>query len=256
MFNRGLLALLRTLSKKIKREKMSKKHSSQLIEIQAYAPDVRNFVFEFAPGSRFDFEAGQFVMVEVPDQTGKIRKKPYSIASPPYLKDKIELCIKKVEGGLVSGWFFSLKEGDKVDFIGPKGVFQLKQPLPEHLIFVATGTGIAPLRAQFRELLHQGHTGKISCIFGNRYEDEIPLHQELQDLAAKHPNFEYLPILSRPKNWTGPKGYVQDLIQEHFADPSAKAVYICGLVPMVNDLKACLEKLGYPKEAIIFEKWT
>ncbi|MCB1215717.1 MAG: FAD-dependent oxidoreductase [Deltaproteobacteria bacterium] len=235
---------------------MTQKHPSTLKKIQNYGPDVRNFSFEFEAGKRFDFEPGQFVMVEVADKEGKVKKKPYSIASPPYLKDTIELCIKKVEGGLVSNWFFTLQEGALVEFLGPKGAFQLKRPLAEHLIFVATGTGIAPLRSQFLQLLHEGHSGKISLVFGNRYEDQIPFHQDLLDLAKQYPNFEYLPILSRPKNWSGPQGYVQDLIKTHFADPSGKTVYICGLVPMVNDLKACLESLGYKKEAILFEKWT
>jgi ferredoxin-NADP reductase len=232
-----------------------KAYPAVLTKIEEMTDSVRNFHFEFREVPRFDFIPGQFVMITV-EKEGKPVKKPYSIASPPHFKDRIELCIKRVEGGFVSNWFFQLKIGDRVEFTGPKGVFKIHEPLPEHLMFVATGTGIAPLRAQFHHLLEKGHRGKITLVFCNRYETEILFEQELKDLAAKYPNFNYVPVISRPKAWTGEKGYVQDVIRRRFSDPKGIQVYICGLVPMVNDLKACLMEIGYPKEAIHFEKWT
>ncbi len=231
------------------------RYPALLTRIEILTETVRNFHFEFREKPRFDFVPGQFVMVEVPKE-GKFVKKPYSIASAPYLPNQLELCIKKVEGGFVSSWFFELKTGDTLEFIGPKGSFRLKEPLPEHLIFVATGTGIAPLRAQFEQLLHEGYDKKISLIFGNRYEDEILFEQEFRQLANKHPNFEFLPVISRPKQWRGEQGYVQDMLKKYYPNPQGRAVYICGLVPMVNDLRDCLEKLNYPKESVHFEKWT
>lgn len=227
----------------------------KLTQIDEYSTTVRNFHFEFEK-PRFDFIPGQFIMVEVPKEGEKPVRKPYSIASPPYFPNKIELCVKWVEGGFVSTWFFNLKMGDQIQVQGPLGVFKLHEPLPPRLVFVATGTGIAPLRSQFMQLLHDGYDRDISFVFGNRYEDEIPFHSELLDLARRHPNFHYFPTISRPKKWDGEKGYVQDLIKKHFADPKDIHVYICGLVPMVNDLRACLTDLGYPKESIHFEKWT
>jgi len=228
----------------------------KLTQIDEYSDTVRNFHFDFIKKPRFDFIPGQFIMVEVPKEGEKPVRKPYSIASPPYFKDKIELCIKLVEGGHVSHWFFGLKEEDEIEVQGPLGVFKLKDPLPEHLLFVATGTGIAPLRSQFLQLLHEGYDKKISFIFGNRYEWEMPFHDELLALAEKYPNFEYIPTLSRAEDWTGEKGYVQEIIKKNFSQAQGRAVYICGLVPMVNDLKDCLEGLGYGKEVIHFEKWT
>ena len=232
------------------------KYPVRLSKIDEYSDTVRNFHFEFEKKPRFDFIPGQFIMVEVPKEGDKPVRKPYSIASPPHFKDKIELCIKLVEGGFVSTWFFSLKVDDEIEVEGPLGAFKLKEPLPEHLLFVATGTGIAPLRSQFETLLEQGYTNPITFVFGNRYENEIPFHQELLALAKKYSNFHYRPVISRPKTWSGEKGYVQDLIKKEFADSKGVEVYICGLVPMVNDLKATLEGLGYTKEAIHFEKWT
>lgn len=227
----------------------------KLTKIDEYSSTVRNFHFQFLK-PRFDFIPGQFIMVEVPKEGAKPVRKPYSIASPPFFPEKIELCIKLVEGGFVSNWFFGLKLGDEISVQGPLGVFRLVEPLPEHLIFVATGTGIAPLRAQFLQLLHDGYDKPITFVFGNRYENEIPFHQELLDLAKKHSNFHYIPVISRPQSWQGEMGYVQEILRKKFPDPKGIHVYICGLVPMVNDLKTCLTELGYPKESIRFEKWT
>lgn len=232
------------------------KYPVTLSKIEEMTPTVRNFHFEFNQIPRFDFVAGQFIMVERENAEGKLIKKSYSIASPPYFKNKIELCIKKVEGGFMSGWFFTLKEGDQTEFMGPVGVFRLKEPLPEHLVFVATGTGIAPLRAQIMQLLHEGYSKKMSLVLGIRYENEILFQKEMETLASQHPNFEFIPIVSRPQSWTGATGYVQHYLKKHFSDPTGKAVYICGLIPMVNDTQQTLLDLGYTKEIIHFEKWT
>jgi NAD(P)H-flavin reductase len=229
----------------------------KLTKIDEYSDTVRNFHFSFEKKPRFDFRPGQFVMVEVPKEgDDKPVKKPYSIASPPYFENKIELCIKLVEGGFVSTWFFSLKEGDDIEVQGPLGVFRLKEPLPEHLIFIGTGTGLAPLRSMYLQLLHEGYAKPISFVFGNRYADQIPFHQESLDLAKKYSNFDYIPVVSRSPEWTGEKGHVQEVFKKHFPDPAGKSTYICGLVPMVNETKSLLEELNYPKEAINFEKWT
>ncbi len=226
-----------------------------LIQIDEMSPTVRNFHFEFKKKARFDFKAGQFVTIELV-KNGKNTRKSYSIASPPYLQNKIELCIKLVDGGFTSNWFFNLKVGDEITIQGPLGAFALNDPLPAHLIFAATGTGIAPLRAQARQILHNGDKRKISMILGVRHEEEILFEEEMRSLEKQYPNFEFIPVISRPKSWKGETGYVQDVIRRRFSDPKDKEVYICGLVPMVNDLKATLSELGYSNESIHFEKWT
>jgi len=230
-------------------------YNAELVKIDEMTPSVRNFHFEFREKPRFDYRPGQFVMAYVPRE-GKTVRKPYSICSPPHWPAKIELCIKKVEGGYVSSFFLDLKEGYVMPMEGPLGVFRIKEPLPPHLMFVATGTGVAPLRAMLYDLFLTGHAGKITLVLGIRYENEILFDEEFKALARQHPNFEYIPTISRPKNWTGAKGYVQDQIRSRFPDPSGIQIYACGLVPMINSLLESLTQIGYPREAIHFEKWT
>jgi phenol/toluene 2-monooxygenase (NADH) P5/A5 len=230
-------------------------YHARLSKIDEMTPTVRNFHFEFPEKPRFDYKPGQFVMVEVP-RDGKTVRKPYSIASPPHWPNKVELCIKQVEGGYVSTYFFNLQVGYVMPMEGPLGVFALKEPLPEHLLFVATGTGVAPLRAQIHTLLHLGYQKKITLLLGVRHEYEILFDEEFKALAKAHTNFEYIPTISRPQQWSGAKGYVQEQIKTRFPNPQGIQIYACGLVPMINALKDELTTLGYPKDALHFERWT
>ena len=86
-------------------------YDAKISEIKELSTTVKHFVLDYAPEADTNFKAGQFMMVHL-KKDGKPHKKPYSIASTPSLDHKIELCIKLVEGGYVSTWFFRLKEGD------------------------------------------------------------------------------------------------------------------------------------------------
>ncbi len=235
--------------------KQKEMYNGHLTKVDELSSTVRNFHFEFPERPRFDYKSGQFVMVEIPRDDKMIRK-PYSIASPPHWEGKIELCIKKVEGGYVSTYFFNLEPGYVMPMEAPLGVFLMKQPLAEHILFVATGTGVAPLRAQIYSLYKQGFQGKVTLLLGVRYENEILFEPEFRKLVEEHSNFEFIPTISRPTSWKGPTGYVQDQIRAHFPDPKGIQIYACGLVPMINSLKQTLLELGYPKDTLHFERWT
>src|SRR4029077_14095294 len=139
---------------------------------------------EYTPGADTRFIAGQFLMVHL-EKDGKPHKKPYSIASSPILaqqNNQIELCIKIVEGGYVSTWFFGLKEGDVIHTSLPYGVFVLREPWQDNLVFVGTGTGVAPLRGMIQNLFEKKCTKDIWLVFGNRYETDVLYNDEFQAL--------------------------------------------------------------------------
>lgn len=228
--------------------------------IVTHTPTVKSFFLHFPPGQTMPFVAGQFVMSIVP-RDGKPVKKPYSIASSPYeLADGyIELGIKKVEGGFMSTHFHNLKEGDILKMDGPYGKFVMKHAdSADEVIFVATGTGITPLRSMFRQMLKiDGHKKPISMILGVRYENELLYDKEMYELERQYPNFKFIPTVSRPTDaWKGERKYVQDLLVSRFPDPTNKAIYACGLVDMIQGLKkTCLEN-GWTKEQLHYEIWT
>ena len=224
--------------------------------IEMGVQDTRHFKLVFPPGTEFDFEPGQFANAMAPsEEGGKIIKRPYSIASAPFLKGYIDLVWKRVEGGFMTNYFMKLKEGDNLQIQAPLGRFVLKKPLPRRIAFVATGTGIAPFRAMIFQLFKEGTDRDIWLIFGNRYETDILYDEEWKELVKKHSNFHYVPTVSRPKTWTGEKEYVQNLLPKYLKTPADTHVYICGLTNMINEVQKTALEMGFTKDQIFFEKY-
>ena len=229
-------------------------------QIRALTDTVKHFRFTFAPGGAFGFKAGQFLMLHVPKpgEASPVRR-AYSIASPPHDTGAVELVVKRVDGGLASNYLFSLAEGTACAVDGPYGAFVLPTPLPQELIFICTGTGIAPFRAQIHTLFRQGTDATLTLIFGVRYEDEILYADEWRALAAAHPNFRFVPTISRPRNtpapWTGEVGYVQTKVAAHAPAGPEKAVFICGLWDMISAVETTCRELGYTKQQLHYERY-
>ncbi len=230
---------------------------TKLEKIFEFTSTVRTFRLRLPEGKWIPFKAGQFCMVHVPKAgEEKPLKKAYSICSSPFEAGYLDLCIKLVEGGYATNWFWTLKEGDPVTITIPYGGFVLKEPVENDLVFVATGTGLAPLRSMIRVLLRDGFQKNILLIFGVRYENEVLYEKELRDLEKRHPNFKFIPTISRPKQWKGETGYVQEKLKKYAPDPTGKQVYICGLVPMIEAVQKAAEEIGFDKKQIHFEKYV
>lgn len=229
---------------------------TKLEKIFELTPTVRTFRLRFPEGKWIPFKAGQFCMVHVPKEGEKPLKKAYSICSSPFETGYLDLCIKLVEGGFATNWFWTLKEGDELTVTLPYGGFVLKEPVEHELVFVATGTGLAPLRSMLRVLLRDGFQKPITLIFGVRYENEVLYADEFRELEKKHPNFKFIPTISRPKEWKGEAGYVQDKLRKYVTDPAGKQIYVCGLVPMIEAVQKAAEEIGFDKKQVHFEKYV
>lgn len=224
-------------------------------EIETLTPTVKVFRLAFDSEIKFSFVAGQYVMVDVPKGDSLVLK-PYSIASPPYQKGTIDLCIKYVEGGYVSTYFHTrVRVGDVLTIHEALGFF-VDRGGPHERVYVGTGTGIAPIRSMILDLYHSGFEGPMSVYFGVRYEDELLYEADWRKLEAEHPAFRFIPVVSRPKTWTGRTGWVQEALRDTLRDPASKEVYVCGLVPMVKAVKPLLMELGVPRQQIHTEKYV
>jgi ferredoxin-NADP reductase len=223
--------------------------------IEPLTSSVKVFRLALDPGIDFGFKAGQFVMVDVPKGETVVRK-AYSIASPPSQAGTIDLCIKHVEGGYVSTYFHErLRVGDALTISDARGSFVDRGGDYERL-YVAAGTGVAPIRSMILSLYDRGFDGPMSLYFGVRHEDEILYESDWRRLEAANARFRFIPTVSRPRAWTGRVGWVQNALRETLADPATKIAYVCGLVPMVKDVKSLLLELGVPREQIHTEKYT
>ena len=220
--------------------------------------DTRHFKLAFDPGAVFDFDAGQFVNVIIPENAEhKALKRAYSIASPPIWKGYLDLCIKKVPGGVGTEYLWTFKEGAKWTVQGPLGRFTAPKPLPKKLVYVSTGTGIAPFRSIIHTLLKEGAQVEIVNIFGNRFVEDILYKEEFEELEKKYPNFKNVFTVSRPKpgQWSGETEYVQNMLKKYVTSPADTMIYICGLTNMINEVNKTALEMGFDKHQVHFEKY-
>ncbi|HAM39919.1 MAG TPA: hypothetical protein DDX89_01310 [Candidatus Omnitrophica bacterium] len=223
------------------------------IDILSY--NVRCFRLRLAEPTHLPFEAGQFVIVHVP-KNGAVVKRAYSIASPPHEEGVVEICLQHVDGGAASTFFWQLKTGSPVTLSGPHGRFVLKQPLTYEPIFMATGTGVAPLRSMIHHLFHLHATQPVRLFFGCRYEHGTLFEAEFRTLASLRHNFQYVPIVSRPKEWQGEVGHVQDAFRKYITDFTNKEIYICGWLEVVKAVAHDLRAYGVQPGQIHYEEWS
>ena len=226
-----------------------------LERIVDFGNDTRHFDLALESGKAIDFLAGQFVAVLCP-KDGKVIRRAYSITSPPEERQRISLIIKLVQVGVVTNWFWSLKCGDRFRVHGPFGKFILPERMDFDIVFVATGTGIAPFRSMIQRVLRGGFRRKMWLLFGVRYESMIPYQEEWLELARQYSNFIYIPTVSRPSSeWKGETGYVQTKIEKFFSNPEGKRVYICGLNEMIQAAQEMCIRQGFRKDRISYERY-
>ena len=202
---------------------------------------------------------GQFVSIQQPKADGKVHTRAYSIANAPRSVPSFDLCLNRVEEGFLSNWLCDLEEGAVVQFHGPHGMFTLRQPHQDSVL-IATGTGIAPIRGMVQWLFEQPerHGGReFWLLYGTRHETGLYYRDEFLAIEQAHPNFHYLPTLSRgADSWTGLRGYVQDHVREIVGDRRDMHAYICGLHQMVDaNRKLLKEELGWDRKQIVFERY-
>lgn len=206
--------------------------------------DVINVKLRLPPNSNFNYIEGQYVNIS----KGTI-KRSYSIANACKIGGNLEFIIKKYEFGLMSSyWFSEAKLNDLVRIEGPFGSFFLRDSEVENIIFLATGTGVAPVKA-ILEQVNSDYINfsnkKIWVFYGARCLKDIFWHPENFDLL----NLKSIMVLSKENsNFEGYKGYVQDALLNERIDLKKSLVYACGSSNMITDSKRICIKNNLPEE--------
>ena len=233
----------------------------RLVEKRQLTPAVRELTFERTDGVTFAFEAGQWVSLVLPHPEGELRR-AYSIASPPFGSPRFEVAITQVEGGPGSTFLHDLPLGATLTAIGPQGFFTRPFHKSGPSLFVATGTGITPLRSMIRTAASAGSVMPLWLVAGVRTEGDIIYRDELESLAQANPHVRVEFTLSRANDeWRGRRGYVQTHVKELWNELEALGLgpphaYICGLQKMVGAVRELLRKeMGVPREQVHAERY-
>ena len=209
-----------------------KKFSDSIIELKLRVP----------PQSNFNFLPGQYINIIKGDY-----KRSYSIANNDS-SNGIVLFIKNYQGGKFSNYLFNeAKINDLLRIEGPLGTFFYRETKKTNIVFLATGTGIAPVKSILENMEQNSGEMKgknIYLFFGGRTQEDLFWEPQFKNI---HVNF--VPVLSRSENnWKGEKGHIQEVLISKEIDLSESVVYACGSVNMIKDAKEITINSGLPQE--------
>lgn len=207
--------------------------------IQQLADDVVEVVLRTPPKSNLAYLSGQYV-----DMIGNDGlRRSYSIANAPREDGQITLQIRKVENGQMSHyWFNEAKNNDLLRMEGPLGTFCLRKTKASILILLATGTGIAPVKAILEQLSAKPELNTYSQIhvyWGGRTRQDLYWLPDFPELELN-----YTPVLSRSSDWDGKSGYVQQVVLADGLNLENAVVYACGSETMIHDAHAQFTAAG------------
>lgn len=195
-----------------------------------------------------NFVAGQYATFIL---EGNARR-TFSFASSPKELPLFELCADITPMGAGSKWLVNLKQGAEVQFLGPLGRFVVDSESTQKKVFVATGTGIAPIKPMIEDYLRSHQPMPVSLYWGLRFEEDLFWQEYFETLAQKYPQFSYSLVLSRASDrWQGKRGRATDyLISE---DIGQSEFYLCGNRDMIHDISGHLVDRGATQSQIITE---
>lgn len=238
---------------------MIKDFSATLTDKKRLAGDVWGFSFSMQNGETLDFTAGQYVLLKINENF-----RQYSISSTSLQKDSFDCIVEYFPGGLASTYLSALEVGQDAHFKGPAGVFTLHET-PLSKVYLATGTGIAPVKSMIETQLATQIGTRAILFFGLKSQEEMYLSETFKQLNNAHPEtFSYIYCLSREPETSQLdehiflRGHIQDGLETFWktTDITSCEYYICGSKPVVEAVKEFVFQKGAHVDKIFFERFT
>lgn len=231
--------------------------------LEKLAPDVMRLLLQLPPGEPLRYYAGQYVEFVLKDG----QRRAYSIATPAHVQDSepgLELHLRHMPGGVFTDQVFtSLKPRDILRIEGPLGSFYLRDDsdaAARPILFIASGTGFAPVKAMLEQLRHTGNTRSVALYWGARRPQDLYMHDWMLAAADELPWLRYVPVVSDalPEDgWTGRSGFVHQAVLDDVDDLGTFDVYACGAPAMVAAARESFTTTrGLPGERFFADAFT
>jgi CDP-4-dehydro-6-deoxyglucose reductase len=223
--------------------------------------DVAILKLQLPAAERFQFLAGQYLEFLLKDG----QRRAYSIANAPEQEGPLELHIRHLPGGLFTDFVFgavtpALKEKDILRFEGPLGSFFLREDSKKPIIFVAAGTGFAPIKSIIEQMQAKKIHRPIHLYWGGRRPSDLYLDDLCKSWETAIADFKYIPVISDalPEDtWQGRTGFVHQAVVTDHPDMKNFQVYACGAPVMVNAARNdFLAKCQLPEEEFFADSFT
>lgn len=224
---------------------LPQEYNARLTRKQQLTPTVLHLTFEAT--KPLLYQPGQYASLLI-----ATNRRPMSFATPAQGTHG-EFLVDISPGGIASRWAQEIEPGHTLRFLSPYGQFTLNQETSRARVFIATGTGIAPIRAQL-----QADTLRLptTLIFGTRTSTLRFFDNEFATFSRKAPNFTFLPVSKVPAPaWSGKVGHVANIALSHVANIAQAMVYICGSPTLVQETKAMLVDHGVLANQIHTERF-
>jgi len=220
------------------------------------APDVAVLSLKLPAQERLQYLAGQYIDILLKD--GKRRS--FSVANAPHHDQYVELHIRHVLGGHFSDYVFNeMRDRAILRFEGPFGTFFLREDSDKPMIFVAGGTGFAPIKAVLEHAFFKHVDREIVLYWGCRSRADLYMADIPVQWAKEYPHFSFIPVLSEPSaldNWQGRTGFVHQAVLDDFATLAGYQVYACGAPVMIEASKAAFISHGLPEGEYFADAFT
>lgn len=228
----------------------------EVAELEEISPMVRRLRCKPATQNHLRFMAGQYVEVEIPGGNNEWRD--FSLSSDPAIREYVEFLIKLRTGGRLSESISSgaLRPGVQMRVKGPLGQFRMRRSRRPKVL-VASGSGMAPIRAMIHELAGQTDVPKVTFFYGALTPDELIMMDEMRSLEARHEWFEFVPVVQENAgDWPGERGLVTEILDQRMPALRGKEVYLCGAPTLIDEAMSLAESKGAKSRHIFFERFV
>ena len=234
-----------------------KKLPCRVQKMERLADDVMALHLKLPANEKLIFLAGQYIEFLLKDGG----RRSFSMANPPHDAELIQLHVRHVAGGQFTDHvFIKMKERDILRCEGPMGTFFLREESDKPLVFVASGTGFAPIKAVIEHMFHKGIARPMTLYWGGRRPKDLYMNELVAAWAAEHAGFKYVPVISEAlpeDNWSGRTGFVHRAVMQDFPDLSDHQVYACGVPIMVDSArKDLIASCKLPEDEFYADSFT
>ncbi len=221
--------------------------------VEHLSHDVLRIYLKLPDNQRLQFLAGQYLEFILSDG----RRRAFSIANAPHDDEFIELHIRHVDGGAFTDWAFTqMKEKAILRIEAPLGTFTLQEDSDRPMLFVAGGTGFAPIKAQIEHAFYEGIKRPMALYWGVRSRRDLYLPDLPEKWAREHANFSYTPVLSEPDpDWEGRSGWVHEAVVADHPDMSGFDVYMAGPPPMIIAAREAFAQAGLDPQHMFYDSF-
>lgn len=218
--------------------------------------DVMVLFLQLPASERLQFVAGQYLEFILKD--GK--RRAFSIANAPHDDALIELHLRLVPGGQFTQYVFEeMPEKAILRIEAPLGTFYLREESTKPIIFVAGGTGFAPIKGIIEHMIHHGMQREIVLYRGGRVQSDLYMDELSRRWAEFLPNLRYIPVLSEEpadSGWQGRTGLVHEAVLADYPDLSEHQAYVCGAPGMVEIAHKTFVEQGLPADEFFSDAFT